>query len=135
MSLRVYVAAPYPDAPQVRAIHEDLRAGGLAPTSVWAEEADGPEDLLAMPLEEIRRRAERNDRALAASDVVVVLPRVGAGREMYGEARLAVALGVPVVWVGSPVCLTTFREGVTRVDSLGQATALLLSLAAARAAA
>lgn len=120
--LRCYVAAPFGDAPFVREVHACLRLLGIEPTSSWAEHADGtPEQLDQMPLAEVRALAERNDHALATSDVVLVLPREGAGREMYAEARLAIAIGLPVIWVGGPRPLSAYREGVLRVESLPEA--------------
>ena len=116
--LRCYLAAPYDDAPLVRGLHHRLRALGVRCTSLWAEHADGPERLDLMPLEELRVRAMQNDVALAESDLVIVLPREGKGREMYGEARLAVAFGIPVVWVGPTRCLTAYRAGVLLVDDV-----------------
>lgn len=131
--LRCYVAAPFGDAPFVREVHACLRLLGLEPTSSWAEHADGsPEQLDAMPLEEVRALAERNDHALATSDVVLVLPREGAGREMYAEARLAIAIGLPVVWVGGPRPLSAYREGVILVDSLTDAFRTLYERSVAR---
>lgn len=120
-SLRCYVAAPFIDASFVREVHACLRLLGIEPTSSWAEHANGPEDLESMPLDEVRAIAERNDHALATSDVVLVLPRETAGREMYAEARIALAIGLPVVWVGGPKPLSAYREGVARVDSLAEA--------------
>lgn len=120
--LRCYVAAPFGDAPFVREVHACLRLLGIEPTSSWAEHADGtPEQLDAMPLAEVRALADRNDHALATSDVVLVLPREGAGREMYAEARLAIAIGLPVIWVSGPRPLSAYREGVVLVDSLAEA--------------
>jgi hypothetical protein len=127
-SLLCYVAAPYGDAPIVRKLHAHLRSLGIRPTSTWAEGATGPENLEEMPIDLVRAIAARNDHALSVSDVVVVLPREGAGREMYGEARLAVALGIPMIWVGDPRCLTAYREGVTRVPDLETALSELVRL-------
>jgi len=125
-SLRCYVAAPFVDAPYVREVHACLRLLGIEPSSSWAESADGePERLDLMPLEQVRAIAERNDHALATSDVVLVLPRDGAGREMYAEARLAIAIGLEVIWVGGPRPLSAYREGVALVDTLQEAFRLL----------
>lgn len=133
-SLRCYVAAPFGDAPFVREVHACLRLLGIEPTSCWADAGDGsPERLDLMPLDEVRALAERNDHALATSDVVLVLPREGAGREMYAEARLAIAIGLPVLWVGGPRPLSAYREGVARVDSLAEAFQHLTTLRAERA--
>lgn len=129
--LRCYLAAPYDDAPLVRDLHRRLSARGVRCTSAWAEQADGPERLDLMPLEELRARALANDVALAESDVVVVLPREGKGREMYGEARLAVAFGIPVIWVGPTRCLTSYRAGVECVDDVEAAVREIVARAAA----
>ncbi len=122
--LRCYVAAPFADAPFVREVHACLRLLGIEPSSSWAEapSADGqPERLDLMPIEQVRAIAERNDHALATSDVVLVLPRDGAGREMYAEARLAIAIGLEVIWVGGPRPLSAYREGVSCVETLADA--------------
>lgn len=120
--LRCYVAAPLADAPVVREVHGCLRLLGIEATSSWAETCDdAPERLDDMPLDEVRALAALNDHALATSDVVLVLPREGAGREMYAEARLAIAIGLPVIWVGSPRPLSAYREGVVRVDTVAEA--------------
>jgi len=146
-AFRCYVAAPFGDAPFVREVHARLRAMGVVPTSTWAEPADGvaapdgtPEDLAALPLEAVQAIAARNDHALASSDAVLVLPCVcvspaskGGGREMFAEARLAVAFGIPVIWVGSPRPLTAYREGVARVSTLDEALEELRRLAGFRA--
>ncbi len=84
-----------------------------------------------MPIEELRARALANDVALAESDVVVVLPREGKGREMYGEARLAVAFGIPVIWVGPTRCLTSYRAGVLCVDDVEAALREVVARSAA----
>ena len=136
MTFRIYVAAPYGDAPLVRGVHALLRSLGLEPTSTWAEESDDcAEELAAMSIRVVRRLAQRNDDDLASSEAVLVLPREGAGREMYAEARLAIAFRIPVVWVGTPVCLTAFREGVSRVPSLQDALDTVQRMARDRAAA
>lgn len=127
-SLRCYVAAPFADAPHVREVHACLRLLGIEPSSSWAEaaSADGqPERLDLMPIEQVRAIAERNDHALATSDVVLVLPRDGAGREMYAEARLAIAIGLEVIWVGNPRPLSAYREGVLQVATLVEAFRVL----------
>lgn len=125
MHTRVYVAAPFGRGPVVaREVHPALAARGFACTSSWVASADGePERLDELPIERVRAIAERNDADLAGSDVVVVLGEVGAGREMYSEARIAIALGLPVVWVGPPFPLSAYREGVVRVRNVDEALA------------
>ena len=132
MSFRVYVAAPYGDGHRVRRTHALLRYLRLEPTSSWAETADGPEDLGAIPVEKIRALAAKNDEELLNSDAVLVLARVGAGHEMCAEARLAIDRGIAVVWVGEPRCLSACRNGVDRVDDMTEAFARLCQLAAER---
>jgi hypothetical protein len=132
MSFRVYVAAPYEDAPGVRRVHALLRYLRLEPTSTWAEEADGPEVLEKMPLDVVRALADRNDADLESSSALLVLPRAGAGREMYAEVRLAIERNIPVIWVGGPRPLSAYRVGVARVDDLTEALAHLCELAAER---
>lgn len=132
MHPRVYVAAPYAEGPFVAAVvHPALRERDLSPTSGWAAQADGaPERLERLPLDAVRAIAERNDADLASSDLVVVLGHRGTGREMYAEARIAIALGLPVVWVGPPYPLSAYREGVVRVASLEEAWPAIELLAA-----
>ncbi len=132
-SFRCYVAAPFGDAPLVREVHARLRAHGILPTSAWAEHARGPERLEEMPLEEVRALAAKNDFALVSSDAALVLPREGQGREMYAEARLALALAIPLVWVGFPRCLSAYREGVVRVACLDEGIAEIRRMAGPRA--
>jgi hypothetical protein len=134
MRPRVYVAAPYARGPFVAdVVHPALRARGLAPASSWALRADGtPERLERLPLDTVRAIAERNDADLAGSDLVLVLGDEGTGREMYAEARIAIALGLPVVWLGPPYPLSAYREGVVRVLALDEALAALSVLAAPR---
>ncbi len=117
---RVYVAAPFARGPfVVAAVHPALAVRGLTCTASWAAAADGaPERLDALPIERVRGIAARNDADLAGSDVLLVLGDQGTGREMYAEARIAIALGLPVVWLGPPFPLSAYREGVERVVSL-----------------
>lgn len=112
----VYVAAPYADAAFVReAIHPALRARGLTCASLWAESARGPEDFAALTPVALADAARWNDRDVINADVLLVLARDGAGGEMFGEARYALALGIPVVWHGRRT-LSAWRPGVHRVD-------------------
>jgi hypothetical protein len=130
MQARVYVAAPFGRGPFVAgAVHPALAARGFACTSSWVASASGaPERLDELPLERVRAIAERNDADLAGSDVVIVLGEAGTGREMYAEARIAIALGLPVVWVGPPFPLSAYREGVVRVRDVEAALATVEAL-------
>ncbi len=69
-----------------------------------------------MGVREVRRIALANDRDLLGADLVVALPRDGAGAEMFAEVRLALAHRIPVLWVGARRPLSAYREGVLRVD-------------------
>jgi hypothetical protein len=129
MSFRVYVAAPYGDASLVRRVHDLLRRLRLEPTSRWAENALGAENIETLPLDVVQALAEVNDRDLLDADAVLVLPRDGAGREMYAEARLALEHRIPVFWSGRPLCLSSFRAGVRRCSDLVDAVLALLELA------
>ena len=123
--LRVYLAAPFADAPQVRELDTQLDAAGIVVTSTWAHAASGPEALGALPVDEVRRVALANDRDLLGAHLVVALAREGAGAEMFAEVRLALAHRIPVVWVGARRPLSAYREGVLRVGSLDDATLFL----------
>jgi hypothetical protein len=112
---KVYVAAPYDDAPAVREAHGWLRANRFIPVSSWADKVEGPERLDLLTSAQCHAIAEGNDRDLLSAHALLVLSRAGAGGEMFGEARLALEFGIPVVWVGSRRPLTAYRRGVVRV--------------------
>jgi len=76
--MHVYVAAPYMDAPLVRALHQQLTSARFTPTSSWADEATGAEALDALSPAEVRRIAKAND----VRDVVWEL--VGGSSEKEG---------------------------------------------------
>ena len=118
--LRVYLAAPYLDAPRVRDLDTELDALGIDVTSTWAHAASGAEALGAMPVDEVRRIALANDRDLLGAHLLVALACDGAGAEMFAETRLALAHRIPVLWVGTRRPLSAYREGVLRVASLAE---------------
>jgi hypothetical protein len=128
-SVHVYVAAPYLDARAVRALHAALRASGIQPTSHWAEAAEGPERLDALPVADVRAIARKNDDDLLSAHALIALLREGAGAEMFAEVRLALDNGIPVVWVGARRPLSAYREGVLRVGRVEEAFALVQSFA------
>src|SRR5258706_3586810 len=99
--VRVYVAAPYADAPRVRALHDDLREAGFLPVSQWAENANGPEALETLPLSTIRALARQNDADLLSAHLVIALARDGAGGDMFAEVRCALDSKIPVLGVGA----------------------------------
>ena len=119
--MRVYVAAPYNDAARVRYVHACLRARGAVPTSLWADRAHSPEDLGAMDPRDRAGAIAANDTGVATADVLIALPRIGAGGEMFAEVRLATLLSIPVLWVGERLTLSAFRDGVSRFDGLRDA--------------
>jgi len=121
--MHVYVAAPYMDAPLVRALHQQLTSARFTPTSSWADEATGAEALDALSPAEVRRIAKANDEDLHRAHVLIVLAREGAGAEMFAEARLALEYETAVIWVGARRPLSAYRAGVVRVDTAQQALA------------
>jgi hypothetical protein len=127
MNPRVYVAAPYIDAPLVRELHDRLRALGCVCTSAWAEVANGEEHLEALTANERASLIAANDTAVATADVVIVLARHGAGGEMFAEARLAELLEIPILWVGERRTLGAYREGVRRVAAIDMALEHILA--------
>jgi hypothetical protein len=128
--MNVYIAAPYEDSQLVREHHILLRDLRMTPTSQWAEDAqDGTEDLRQLSPRVARVRAFRNDLDLRSAHVVVVFARDGAGGEMFAEARLALENNIPVIWAGERRTLSAYRDGVIRVDSLGDAFRVLKAMA------
>lgn len=117
---RVYVAAPFADAKVVRELHWQLRTAGAVPTSSWASGAHDTEDFASYTVPELQAFAAKNDRDLRTSDAVIVLARVGAGGEMFAEARMAILLGIPVYWVGRRT-LSAWRAGVVRCENVDEA--------------
>jgi len=96
--IHVYVAGPYSQAANVRNIHRVLEHYGLVWTSRWAEEAAGPENLGAMPSELRERVRLENHRGIYEADVVLVLGEAPMCETLV-EVGVAVARGVPIVWV------------------------------------
>jgi hypothetical protein len=125
MMLRVYLAAPFADAHEVRDLDAKLVELVIDVTSTWAHAAKGPERLDAIAPLEVRRVALANDRDLLNAHLVVALARDGAGAEMFAEVRLALAHRIPVLWVGTRRPLSAYREGVLRVRALDEAMPLL----------
>lgn len=121
----VYVAAPYADAEQVRALHRRMRVMGLQPTSSWAEAADGPESFTNKLPEVLRDFALANDAELLRSSAVLVLARDGVGGEMFAEARLALDNDIPVFWVGRRT-LSAWREGVVLCEDVDDGLSKIL---------
>ena len=99
--LKVYVIGAYESSPAVRLLHTRLRMAGHEPTSSWAEEATGPEDLTALSTAECRAIWDRNDQDMIDANVVVVLADTPC-REGFFEAQRAFDLRKRIVWVGRP---------------------------------
>lgn len=98
---RVYVIAAYTAAPEVRILHTRLRMAGHEPTSSWAEEATGPEDLASLTPGQCGAIWDRNDQDMIDANVVVVLADTPC-REGFFEAQRAFDLRKRIVWVGRP---------------------------------
>lgn len=126
--MRVYVASPFPNALFIREIvHPRLERIGITPTSRWVEHASGSEDFSRFTPASLRAAATRNDDALRSSDAVLLVDLDGAGRETYGEVRLALEWLKPVVWLGR-LTLSAFRPCVTRVEGLDDAMRVLADM-------
>lgn len=129
MGLRAFVAAPYQDSRLVRETHLRLCAVGIAPTSTWAETApDAPENLSRFSDAEKLQICDDNDRDIERADVLLLLAREDAGRECFAEARFALTLGMPVVWVGFRTS-GAWRRGVCRAPSYDHALEMLERIA------
>ena len=122
----IYVIAAYAAAERVREIHASLRALGHTPTSAWADEADGPEQLDTMSDSECYAVWSANYGALGRSDGVIVLADTPM-REGWCEVAMVADAGQRVVVVGPPNLTTramawdhveTDRQAVVRVDAL-----------------
>lgn len=125
--VKVYVAAPYARAATARETHAILeQLGGMVPSSSWCVAAKDKEDL-----RDAAFHAAQNDRDLASSHAVLALEFPGEGRAMFGEIRLACALGIPVFYVG-PDYLDAHRPGVQRFEDFFAALAALTGFAAQR---
>lgn len=116
---KVYVAAPYSEARRVQPIHKMIRDAGGVITSLWAEQAKGPNDDFSSRAV-IERAISENDLGVEAADLVLALGFEGKGRAMFGEIRLAIDRGIPVFYHG-PLYLDVQRKGVKRFETRGLA--------------
>jgi hypothetical protein len=124
--LPVYVAAPYHAATRVREVHALLAAAGCAPTSRWALEAEGPEDLRDEDGKVLAARFQRNIDDLDSAFALLVLPDGFAGGETFAEVGRAIANGIPVLWTGVRRILSCYAVGRVRLfASLDDAIAIL----------
>lgn len=134
--IAVYVAAPYALAQRARDTHRQLEGRCMRWTSLWAEAADGPEDLAAMPVGVRESVRATNHDAIRASGALLVLG-TAAPCETLVELGVAIAHGLPVVWLdgGARLPLSATCESVcTRVASVDAALDELVRLARARRA-
>jgi hypothetical protein len=132
----VYVAGPYATAPRVREVHRLLDLRGLRWSSRWAEVAQGPENLATLTDDHRERVRYDNHAAIAAADVLLVLAAPGMCETLV-EIGVAMALGVPVVWVDGDHRLplsATCPSLCTRVASVEEAIALVRARARKAAA-
>jgi hypothetical protein len=127
--LRVYLAAPFADATNVRELDAKVDAIGVTVTSTWAHGASGAEDLESLSVAEVRQIAAVNDRDLLEADLLVALARDGAGGEMFAEVRLALAHRIPILWIGTRRPLSAYRDGVLRVPNLAEGMMFLSGFA------
>jgi hypothetical protein len=114
LKLSVYVSAPYIDAADVvREVHAKLHDIDIEPTSMWANEAVGPEDFTRFTPRELRLLAEKNDKDILRSHAMIVLARPSVGGEMFADARYASHLAIPTFWCGR-LTLSAWRWNVVR---------------------
>lgn len=112
--LCVYIAAPFQRWGIAEGIGQHLEHQGCRVVSSWIDVAGDLRGVERLDSEADARAAARvNDRDLESAHVVLVLAFPGEGRAMYGEARIAIEYGIPVVWCGPP-CLDAMRDGVVR---------------------
>jgi hypothetical protein len=124
----VYVAAPYVAAPDVRALHARLRAIDCDPTSKWAEEAVGPEQLRDDAADTWRQLWLRNMNDLETAYALVVLSGDGGG-EMFVEVGHALALSIPILWTGPRRVLSCYARPRVRMMTVDDACSVLASVA------
>lgn len=125
--MKVYVAAPWGRAGAADDAHKALRKVGVIPTSRWVDQAREAGPDLPSP-QDAARAILMNDTDIAGSDAVLVLSFLGEGGEMFAEARYALVLGLPVVWVGARQILSVWRPGVVLVDGLYEGALLLAGM-------
>jgi hypothetical protein len=134
--IAVYIAAPFASAQRARDLHRRLEGRGMRWTSLWAEAADGPEDLDAMHVQVRENVRATNHDAIRASGALLVLG-TGAPCETLVELGIAIAHGLPVVWLEGEARLplsATCASVCTRVASIEAALDELGRLAPARRA-
>lgn len=128
MNFTCYVAGPYSSAAFIREhVHARLRQHRVLPTSRWAEDAHGSEDFSKYSPERLKEFGRANDADLRGSDVLFLVDLAGVGRETYAEARFALLLGKPVVWLGR-YSLSAWRDGVVRAEDLDHALEILIGM-------
>lgn len=138
----IYVAASFAEYERALACKRLLEGYGLGVTSAWIESAVAVEgndpcagasvrsmrELDSATIESLEAAAALNDSAIEHSDIVLVLSS-DAAKETFAEARLALALGKFVVWVGFPRPLSAYRPGVRRFEADDVACAFLCGYA------
>lgn len=130
MTLPVFVSAPWELGPMLREeLYERLRAIGIEPVSSWVYGTDGAsEDLHAIDDATKRAACEQNDHDLHKAVALLLLTRKGHGSASFAEARYALALRKPVVWVAPRFNLDAWRPGVVRVGDVDEAMVVLSAL-------
>lgn len=119
----IYVIAAYESAPRVRDMHERLRALGHTPTSRWAEQAHGPEELGDyVACEAI---ITTNLRDMRSADAVIILADTPM-REGWCEVERCGSANAVVV---GRYNLTTRARCYARVDSDDEAIAWVQEMA------
>lgn len=138
--LRLYVIAAHTWAPRVRVIHDRLRTMGVEPTSQWAEQMTGPENLDAHSDDECQRIWLNNAADMGEASVILALCD-SPMREGWLELGRAFQTHRTILLVGRHALTTRVlssveRSGITRFESVdGALTAVALMSNAPRAAA
>jgi hypothetical protein len=126
--VNVYVAAAFTQVALVKETHAELEQRGFSVMSSWVRHATGEREALETMTDAERWAiADENDRGVRSADVVLVLASPEA-KETFAEARYACELGRLVLWVGRPLPLTAYRQGVERFTALSTAFTFLTGM-------
>lgn len=130
--MKAYVASPFARWTRAKRIRVLLRELGYSVDSAWIDDAERAQGRESENVGLMRDAMARNDHDVATSDVVIALTFPGEGGEMFAEARLALHLGIPVLWVGSRRIGSCYRDGSERYDEVMDAFARIEEMRRAR---
>jgi hypothetical protein len=130
--MKIFIAAPWDLVRTANDMRSDAAAMWWVCTSRWINLALmlGPSENVGGGESFLQEKAKENDEDIARADVFVLLSHPQLGGECYLEARYALTLGKPVIWIGARRnMLSRWRPGVTRVADWEGAKASLRNLA------